>query len=56
MIAQSPQWSDIREAYLMLTIKREEQQDQEWVALIQAAKELGLTPEEVRSFLKEKQE
>lgn len=36
----------------MFTVNRNEKLDEEWVELIQSAKKQGLTPEEIRLFLK----
>ncbi|WP_110607631.1 anti-repressor SinI family protein [Salipaludibacillus keqinensis] len=38
----------------MLTLKKEERLDQEWISLIKTALEQGMTPEEIRSFLDER--
>ncbi|WP_416149070.1 DNA-binding anti-repressor SinI [Salipaludibacillus sp. HK11] len=38
----------------MLTFKSEENSEQEWALLIKSALEQGVTPEEIRIFLYEK--
>jgi hypothetical protein len=35
----------------MLTVPKDEKMDKEWVALIETARKLGLTPADIRFFL-----
>lgn len=40
-----------KEDNLMLSMPKDEKMDKEWVALIEAARKLGLTPADIRFFL-----
>jgi len=44
-----------KEDHFMFTYKYGESLDQEWITLIKSALEQGLTPEEIRIFLTDRQ-